>query len=32
MSYMFFGCLDELKMKIRSQYKNFQEMAFIDDN
>ena len=32
MSYMFFGCLDELKMKIRSQYKNFQEMAFDDDN
>ena len=24
------GCLDELKLKIRSQYKNFQEMAFND--
>ena len=28
---MFFKCSDELKLKIRSQYKNFQEMAFDDD-
>ena len=27
---MFSKCSDELKLKIRSQYKNFQEMAFYD--
>ena len=27
---MFSKCWDELKLKIRSQYKNFQEMAFYD--
>ena len=25
---MFSGCSDELKLKIRSQYKNFYEVAF----
>ena len=30
MSYMFSGCSDELKLKIRSQYNNFQETAFDD--
>ena len=28
MSYMFNGCLDELKLKIKSQFKNFKEEAF----
>ena len=28
MSYMFGGCLDELKLKIKSQFKNFKEEAF----
>ena len=28
MSYMFSGCSDELKLKIRGQYKNFHEVAF----
>ena len=28
MWYMFRGCLDELKLKIRSQFKNFKEEAF----
>ena len=28
MNYMLGGCSDELKMKIRSQYKNFQQKAF----
>jgi len=28
MSYMFSGCLDELKLKIKSQFKNFKEKAF----
>ena len=28
MSDMFNGCLDELKLKIKSQYKNFKEEAF----
>ena len=32
MSYMFSRCSDELKLKIRSQYNNFQEMAFDDYN
>ena len=32
MSYMFSKCLDQLKLKIKSQYKNFTEMAFDDDN
>jgi len=32
MDYMFSKCSDELKLNIRSQYKNFQEMAFVDDN
>ena len=30
MSYMFYGCLDELKLKIKSQFKNFKEEAFDD--
>ena len=30
MSYMFSYCSDELKMKIRSQYKNFKEISFYD--
>ena len=28
MSYMFSGCLNELKLKIKSQFKNFKEEAF----
>jgi len=28
MSCMFYGCLDELKLKIKSQFKNFKEEAF----
>ena len=28
MSSMFYECLDELKLKIKSQYKNFKEEAF----
>ena len=32
MSYMFSRCLDELKLKIRNKYKNFQEIAFDDYN
>ena len=28
MSGMFGGCLDELKLKIKSQFKNFKEEAF----
>ena len=28
MSYMFEGCLDELKLKIKSQFKNFKKEAF----
>ena len=28
MSGMFFGCLDELKLKIKSQFKNFKEESF----
>ena len=32
MSFMFSKCSDELKLKIKSQHKNFQEMAFDDDN
>ena len=32
MSCMFSGCTDELKLKIRSQYKNFHAIAFADDN
>ena len=32
MRYMFSKCSDELKLKIRSQYKNFQEMAFDNYN
>ena len=32
MNYMFTGCSDELILKIRNQYKNFHEVAFIDDN
>ena len=31
MNCMFSQCSDELKLKIRSQYKNFEEMAFDDD-
>jgi len=30
MNYMFSRCSDELKLKIQNQYKNFQEIAFID--
>ena len=30
MRYMFSKCSDELKLKIRNQYKNFQEIAFDD--
>ena len=30
MSGMFSGCLDELKLKIKSQFKNFKEEAFDD--
>jgi len=30
MNFMFSSCSDELKLKIRSQYKNFQEIAFAD--
>ena len=30
MSAMFGGCLDELKLKIKSQFKNFKEEAFDD--
>ena len=32
MSYMFSKCSNELKMKIRSEYKNFDEIAFDDYN
>ena len=32
MSYMFSKCSDELKLKIRSQYKKFYEIAFVDYN
>ena len=32
MDYMFSKCPDQLKLKIKSQYKNFQEMAFEDHN
>ena len=32
MTSMFYGCSDELKLKIKSQYKNIQEMAFYDYN
>ena len=31
MNHMFSRCSDELKFIIRSQYKNFQEMAFADE-
>ena len=30
MEYMFDLCTDELKLKIKSQYNNFQEIAFDD--
>ena len=30
MSHMFSNCSDELKMKRRSQYKNFKEISFYD--
>ena len=32
MSFMFSKCPDQLKLKIKSQYKNFQEIAFYDNN
>ena len=32
MGSMFSRCSEQLKLKIKSQYKNFQEMAFEDDN
>ena len=30
MNYMFSRCLDELKLKIKSQFKNFKKVAFYD--
>ena len=30
MSYMFSECLNELKLKIKSQFKNFKKVAFYD--
>ena len=30
MSYMFSECLNELKLKIKSQFKNFKKDAFYD--
>ena len=32
MSCMFYGCLNELKLKIKSQFKNFKEEAFKNFN
>ena len=32
MSYMFGDCLDELKLKIKNQFKNFKEEAFKNFN
>ena len=32
MGYMFGECLDELKLKIKSQFKNFKEEAFKNYN
>ena len=32
MSGMFLGCLDELKLKIKSQFKNFKKEAFLELN
>ena len=32
MFYMFNRCSDELKLKIKSQYKNFEEEAFYNVN
>ena len=32
MDYMFSKCSDQLKLKIKNQYKNFLEMAFEDKN
>ena len=32
MIFMFFGISEELKSKIRSKYKIFQEICFDDDN
>ena len=32
MNYMFSRCSEQLKLKIKSQYENLQEMAFEDDN
>jgi len=31
MRYMFGGCLDELKTKIKIQYKNLEEEAFLEE-
>ena len=31
MDYMFSKCLDELKLKIKSNFKIFKERAFVDD-
>ena len=31
MSYMFYGCSDDLKMKIKSENKNIKDEAFDDD-
>ena len=31
MNGMFSGCLDELKLKIKSQFKNFKKDAFYDN-
>ena len=30
MSGMFSGCLDELKLKIKGQFKNFKDEAFVN--
>ena len=30
MWYMFSGCLDELKLKIKGQFKNFKDEAFVN--
>ena len=32
MNFMFSGCSDDLKMKIKSENKNIKDEAFIDDD
>jgi len=32
MNYMFSGCNDELKLKIKNQYSNFKDEAFLEYN